>query len=56
MNDLDMTIGQMIFCLCFGGLAFIVGLLSGYGAGEKDGYHRGRARGARDQRNYDNEL
>ena len=56
MNDLDLTTAQSIFTLIFGGLGFLAGLLFGYGAGEKDGYYRGRARGARDQRNYDNQL
>ena len=36
MVDLDMNTGQIIFCLIFGGLAFLGGALWGYTSGHDD--------------------
>ena len=36
MVDLDMNTGQIIFCLIFGGLAFLAGALWGYTSGHDD--------------------
>jgi hypothetical protein len=36
MVDLDMNTGQIVFCLIFGGLAFLGGALWGYTSGHDD--------------------
>lgn len=45
MNDLDLSIGQIIVTLVFMGIAWIIGRLTGYATGHEDGKRQGRIQG-----------